>query len=116
MQHPPSSVGKALGMLALVFFSGFATGLLTSNVLAPGDTDSFRIEATMQDLSGQLGLNPSQMEQIRVILDDVILQEADLLGELHWNQLEARRRIANHLTAEQNEVFEGIIQSTLESR
>ncbi len=114
--HPASSVAKALGILALVFFSGFATGLLTSNLMSPGRADDFRIEATLEDLADQLRLNPSQMEQVRVILDDVIMQEADLLGELQWNQLEARRRISNHLTAEQNEIFEEIIQASLEGR
>ena len=109
MQHLPSaSVGKAIGIFALVFFSGFATGLLSSNLMESFSSDSgeqFRIEATLQDLSGRLSLNPSQTEQIRVVLDDVIMEEAELLSELKWNQLEARQRIIQYLTPEQTQRF-----------
>ncbi len=118
-QFSVSSVGKALGILALVFFSGFATGLLSSNLLpylSPRPSENLLIEATLAELSGQLGLNPSQLEQIRVILDDVIMEEAELLSELEWNQIEARQRISNYLTAEQNEIFNRIIEASLERR
>lgn len=109
MQHLPSaSVGKAIGIFALVFFSGFASGLLSSNLIesfSPDKGEEFRIEATLQDLSGRLSLNPKQAEQIRVVLDDVIMEEAELLSELKWNQLEARQRIIQYLTPEQTEAF-----------
>ncbi len=109
MQHLPSaSVGKAIGIFALVFFSGFATGLLSSNLIesfSPDRSENLRIEATLQDLSGSLSLNPSQAEQIRVVLDDVIMEEAELLSELKWNQLEARQRIIQYLTPEQTQLF-----------
>ena len=107
------SVGKAAGVLAVVFFAGFATGLLSSSLVdafAEERSTEFRIEATLQDLAGELGLNPSQMEQIRAILDDVIMQEAELLGELKWNQLEAHQRITQYLTPEQSERFNKIIE------
>ena len=107
------SVGKAVGVLAVVFFSGFATGLLSSNLIeafAEERSTEFRIEATLQDLAEELSLNPSQMEQIRAILDDVIMQEAELLGELKWNQLEAHQRITQYLTPEQNQLFNDLIQ------
>ncbi len=107
------STGKAVFVFALVFFSGFATGLLSSNLLeafGPDRSRQFRIDATLQDLSDHLALDPSQAEQVRVILDDVIMEEAELLSELKWNQLEARERIAMYLTPEQNRVFNEMIQ------
>ncbi len=102
-----------------MFFSGFVTGLLTSNMLLTPSSEqprSYLTDATLNDLADRLGLNPSQMEEIRVILDDVIMEEAELLSELEWNQSEARRRISNHLTTEQNEIFNEIIAARLEAR
>ena len=107
------SVGKAIGVLAVIFFSGVATGLLSSNLIESFTEDrstQFRIEATLQDLAEELALNPSQMEQIRAILDDVIMQEAELLGELKWNQHEAHQRITKFLTPEQNQLFNQLIR------
>lgn len=113
MQHPSASVGKAIGIFALVFFSGFATGLLSSNLMelfSPEKSEQFRIEATLQDLSERLALNPSQAEKIRVVLDDVIMEEAELLSELKWNQLEARQRIIQYLTPDQARRFNEMMQ------
>ena len=112
-KHPSVSVGKAIGIFALVFFSGFATGLLSSNLwdlFLPEKGEQFRIEATLQDLSQQLSLNPSQAEKIRVVLDDVIMEEAELLSELKWNQLEARQRIIKYLTPDQARRFNEMME------
>ncbi len=114
-----SSAGKALGVLTLVFFCGFATGLLSSSLiltLSPEQPRNYLTEATLEELADRLGLNPSQREQIREILDDVIMEEAELLSELEWTQAEARRRISNHLTTEQNEVFNELIAASLDAR
>ena len=118
-QSSPSAVGRAIGVLALVFFCGFATGLLTSNLIEGYSEDrgtQFRIEATLQGLAEELSLNPSQMEQIQAILDDVIMEEAELLGELKWNQLEAHQRITKYLTPEQTRRFSQMIQVAHESQ
>ncbi len=108
-----SSIGKAVGVLALVFFSGFATGLLSSNLIqsyTAVPSTELRLESSLQDLTEHLDLNPSQMEQIREILDDVIIEEADLLSQLKWNQLEARQRITQYLTPEQNHRFNEMVK------
>ena len=114
---PP--VGKLVGVVALVFASGVATGFLANMVL--GDLSAepgteFRIQATLNDLSGELELNPSQMEQIREILDDAIMDEAELLSELKMNQIDARERIAQYLTPEQNQRFDRMLDISAESR
>ena len=115
MAHAPAaSVGKAVGAFALVFVCGFATGLLSSSLiesLTPDRDRQFRIDATLQDLSDRLALNPSQAEQVRQILDDVIMEEAELLSELKWNQLEARERIARYLTPEQTTIFNRMMRA-----
>lgn len=103
-----ASAGKAISVIVLVFLSGVATGYLGFNLvesLSPDRDTEYRIETTLADLSTNLDLNPSQMEQIRVVLDDVIMEEAELLNELKWNQREARERIMQYLTPEQNEQF-----------
>lgn len=114
-------VAKVIGAVALVFFSGFATGFLGERILdtlspSPNQGTEFRIQATLDELSSQLDLNPSQMEQIRVVLDDAIMEEAELLSELKLNQLDARGRIAQYLTPEQNERFDKMLELALENR
>ena len=99
---------KAGGLVALVFCCGVATGYWLAVVRGAPDPEAAperRIEAALDDLAAQLSLNPSQMEQIRVILDDVIMEEAELLSQLLGNQMDARDRIAQHLTPEQNRMF-----------
>lgn len=115
---PSSTLGKAVGVLALVFFSGFATGLLSSNLVESFNavpSTELRLDSTLQDLTEHLDLNPSQMEQIREILDDVIIEEADLLSQLKWNQLEARQRIAQYLTPEQNHRFNEMVKAAFDA-
>ena len=116
---PATSIGKAIGVVALVFFCGFATGFLANNLVGADPARrgmQFRIDASLQDLSADLSLNPSQVEQIRVILDDVIMEEAELLSQLRWNQLEARERIAKYLTPEQNQQFNEMMEVAFESQ
>lgn len=117
----PVPVAKVIGAIALVFLSGFATGFLGERILdtlspAPNQGTEFRIQATLDELSSQLDLNPKQMEQIRVILDDAIMEEAELLSELKLNQLDARGRIAQYLTPEQNQRFDKMLELALETR
>lgn len=119
--HPfaPTSATKAIGLLALVFFSGFATGFLGSTIFGPDPVQhgtQFRIDATLDDLSTELSLNPSQVEQIREILDDVIMEEAELLSQLKWNQFDARQRIVQYLTPEQGKRFNELMQVAFESQ
>ncbi len=116
---PAASVSKAVGVLALVFFCGFATGLLSYNLIGSEPArrgTQFRIDATVQDLTTKLSLNPSQVEQIREILDDVIMEEAELLSQLKWNQFDARERITKCLTPEQSQRFNQMMQVAFKSQ
>lgn len=111
-------VGRVTGVLALVFVAGFATGLLSSNFVdffSPAPS-AVRLESSLQDLTERLNLNPGQTEQIRVILDDVIIEEAELLSQLKGNQLEARQRIAQYLTPEQNSRFNEMMKVAFDSQ
>lgn len=111
----PVPVAKVIGAIALVFLSGFATGFLGERMFEslfppPSQGTEFRIQVALDELSSQLDLNPSQMEQIRVVLDDAIMDEAELLNELKLNQLDARGRIAQYLTPEQNRLFDKMLE------
>lgn len=111
--------GRVAGVLTLVFVAGFATGLLSSNFVdffSPAPSAQVRLESSLQDLTESLDLNPGQAEQIRVILDDVIIEEAELLSQLKWNQLEARQRIAQYLTPEQNSRFNDMMKAAFEAQ
>ena len=108
-----------MGLMALVFVCGFVTGYLGKGLFDAGSVEQdtrLRIDATLQDLSNQLSLSPSQMEQIRAILDDVIMEEAELLSELRLNQMSARERISNFLTPEQNRQFVELMERAGDSR
>ena len=110
---------KVVAVVALIFASGLATGLLAYRLVetfAPQRGTEFRIEATMQDLAQRLRLNPSQIEDIQAILDDLIMEEAELLGELKWNQMEAHERILRFLTPDQAERFRSLVQDTEEEQ
>lgn len=113
------SLTKAIGLIGLVFFCGFATGLLAYHLFW-GQSDhqntTFRIDATLENLSTELALSPRQVEQVREVLDDVIMEEAELLSELKWNQVEARERITRYLTPEQNQQFNEMMKVAFESQ
>lgn len=116
-EFPTASVAKAVGVLALVFFCGFATGFLSNSLIGSESAErgtQFRIDATLHDLSTKLSLNPSQVEQIREILDDVIMEEAELLSQLKWNQFDARQRITQYLTPKQSAQFNEMMKAAFE--
>ncbi len=110
-----ASTTKAAAVLALVFVSGFVSGLLTDNLLQTGMMSesalSLRQEPSLEDLSEHLDLNPVQTEQIRIILDDVIIEEADLLSEFQSHREEARVRIIRYLTPEQSKRFDDLMDA-----
>lgn len=110
---------KAIAVMAVIFASGVVTGVLVSRVTDLFEAQrgtQFRIETTMQDLAEHLSLNPSQVEDIHAILDDLIMEEAELLGELKWNQMEAHERIVRYLTPEQARRFSDLIRVSGDAR
>ncbi len=120
MDHLPSrQVGRGVGLILLIFFCGLATGYLGfSLVQATREArgPEFRVDATLNELAGQLDLNPSQMEQIRIILDDAIMEEVELLSELRLNQAAARERISQYLTPEQDQEFNKMLEINVASQ
>ena len=72
------------------------------------------VEATLNDLNGHLQLQPDQVEDVRAVLDDTIMAEADLLNRVKENQIEGRWRIMQFLQPDQQERFAGLIEGQSE--
>ena len=87
---------KALGILAVIFVAGLATGILgtrgydryvekkTANPLE--QQSAVAIERLRRDLS----LDEEQANKVRTILDEYIMMEADLLSQVHTLQQQGR--------------------------
>ncbi len=104
---------KAGAILILVFVLGLTTGVLIPNLMNGGraetDLHAKRVDSTLGDLIEHLGLQPDQIEQVRGVLDEIIMTEADLLTRIKWNQMEGRRRIMQFLEPDQQERFTALI-------
>lgn len=104
---------KALGILAVVFVAGLATGILGLRVydrrLAPSAAQNPVQEQTgvaVERLHRDLDLTAEQAEKLRVILDEHIMLEADLLAQMRALQQQGRTEIMAVLTPEQKAKFE----------
>ncbi len=110
--------GKAGAVLALVFVLGLTSGILStyifSRTVSAEEKIAIRVEATLNDLNGHLQLQPDQVEDVRAVLDDTIMAEADLLNRVKENQIEGRWRIMQFLQPDQQERFAGLIEGQSE--
>lgn len=113
-----SCYGKAGAVLALVFVLGLTSGILSTYLLSDRspneDQHASRVETTLQDLNSHLKLQPEQTEDVRAVLDDMIMTEADLLSQVKSNQMEGRRRIMQYLQPDQQERFASLIDGQAE--
>ncbi len=105
--------GKAVAILILVFVLGLTTGVLATNIMtgvrSETDIHATRVSSTLEDLIEHLSLQPDQIEQVRGVLDDIIMAEADLLNRIKWNQMDGGRRIMQFLKPDQQERFVALI-------
>lgn len=106
---------KAGAILALIFVVGLTTGFLAANLMtgvrAETTPHAVRVDSTLGELIEHLDLQADQIEQVRCILDDTIIAEADLLSQIKWNQMEGRRRIMQFLKPDQQERFTTLMES-----
>lgn len=111
--------GKAFAILSVVFLSGLALGAVGMRAYVlqePTMSDQFETalhspESVMalEKLTEQLQLTEDQQHRIHVILDESIMNEADLLGRLREVQADGRRRILGVLTEEQRTRFDEVL-------
>lgn len=107
-------------MVAAVFVIGVASGALAihlykGQIHAPRaisidyDEDS---HLALEEMSQQLNLNESQRERVQAILDECIMEEADLLMQVRSIQQDGRLRILEVLEPEQKANFDSIFLKT----
>ena len=108
---------KALGILAVIFVAGLATGILgtrgydryvekkTANPLE--QQSAVAIERLRRDLS----LDEEQANKVRTILDEYIMMEADLLSQVHTLQQQGRSEILEVLDPDQRTKFETMLRN-----
>ena len=107
---------KALVVLVLVFLGGGFSGVIGSHAFQDVLKSRFHIDKSvslggtrlveLEYLRDELLLDPNQVQQVQKILDQCIMNEADLLVQLRMNQRSSRRRIFRVLTSEQRQKFE----------
>ena len=108
--------GKALTVLVLVFLGGAASGVIGSHFVDrvavaepdPKTTVALRDPklVALEYLRDELVLDSSQVQQVREILDQCIMHEADLLMRIRVNQNSGRERILKLLNPEQRSKFQ----------
>ncbi|MCB9385649.1 MAG: hypothetical protein H6509_13620 [Bryobacterales bacterium] len=107
---------KALGILAIVFVAGLATGVLGTRAYdrhadaANSDPLQQQVAVAMDRLRGDLNLNDEQAERVQAILDHYIMFEADLLSQVRSLQQQGRKEILEVLDAEQRSKFETMVR------
>ena len=104
---------KALVVLVLVFLGGGLSGVIGSHAFQDTLKSYFHIDKSvslgetrlveLEYLRDELLLDPNQVQQVQKILDQCIMNEADLLVQLRMNQRSSRRRIFRVLNSEQRQ-------------
>ena len=113
---------KALTVLLLVFLGGAASGVIGSQVFyrsvsqpaasAPAAVAETKL-VELESLRDALSLNPTQVRQVREILDQCIMHEADLLMQIRVNQNSSRERILQILSPDQRLKFQSELPASL---
>ncbi|MBI1358533.1 MAG: hypothetical protein GC160_29705 [Acidobacteria bacterium] len=109
--------GKATALLAGVFLAGVLSGGVGMRVWdrtqqADAVIDPIRAESALalERLSNELALNPEQVQQVQIILDEYIMLEADLMSQMRARQQQGRAEILKVLDQQQRSKFEGMFQ------
>ena len=109
-----STHGRAFGFIAAVFVIGVASGALGMHLYEaevrtpPAVAIDYQEDSTaaLDEMAKQLKLNDSQRERVQMILDECIMEEADLLMRVKQIQQSGRVRILEVLEPHQREDFE----------
>ena len=108
--------GKLAGMVAFIFFSGMAMGAFAM-ILAERYWLEPRAQALEQSeqqialdhLSRELQLDEAQMREVEAILDQAIMQHADMIAQFQTNRLYGHDRIMRILNEEQKKRFDQVL-------
>jgi hypothetical protein len=106
--------GRAYGFIAAIFVIGALSGAVGMHVYElkmhtpPAITIDYQEDshAALDEMAKQLKLDDSQRERVQTILDECIMEEADLLMRVKQIQQSGRGRILEVLGPEQRAEFE----------
>jgi hypothetical protein len=111
--------GKICGVLFVVFLCGVAAGAVglrvyqvvlpsaaeTAGALDPAGDPS----AAVEHLRDELKLDDQQFSQVHGVLDECIMQEADMVSRIQALRSEGRERIEQILNEQQRERFRTLL-------
>ena len=108
--------GKLYRMIALIFVSGMLGGAFTMGVadrywLQPQSAMLNEAEKAMavQHFSQELELNPEQAKAIEDILDEFIMQQANLMAEFKNSRTSGHNRLLKILNEDQRKRLEKVL-------
>jgi hypothetical protein len=108
--------GKLAGMVAFIFFSGMAMGGFTMILaerywLQPRQQALEKAEeqVALEHLSTELRLDDLQTRQVEEILDQVIMEHADMMAQFRTNRLHGHDRIMKILNEDQRKRFDQVL-------
>ncbi len=123
--------GKALLILTAVFLAGIASGGVAMHVFEAHRTmasaagsveqtaeDEYRSQSAVavEKLKAELALDEEQTQRVRLILDESIMAEADLLMQMRQIQQKGRDKIIDLLRPEQRSRFQTIFEQVSNSQ
>ena len=112
--------GKIVGVLLVVFVCGMAAGGVGMKAYldhAEPEPEAAGLEATrevMDRLKAELHLNDEQFTEVRGVLDECIMYEADMMSQIESLRSNGRDRIEKILDDEQRETFRTVFLKTSE--
>lgn len=118
MARSDTCTAKAWAILVIVFLGGVASGVLGTRAMtpqrAPGQPANTEIavmdsDTAVEHLVAELNLSQDQTQQVRGILDECIMEEADLLRRIQSIKAEGRERIAKVLDEPQRSKFKAML-------
>ena len=108
--------GKLVGMVTLIFVSGMAVGALTMHLAERHWVDSQRAalsaaekEMAVQHFSQELELNAEQAKAVEDILDEFIMQQANLMAEFNTTRASGHDRILRILNQDQQKRLKKVV-------
>jgi hypothetical protein len=108
--------GKLFGMVAFIFFSGMVVGAFTMNLAErywlkpkPAIMEASEKQVALDHLCRELQLDDSQARAVEDILDEIIMQHADLMAQFQTNRSHVHDRIMSILNEEQKRRFDQVM-------
>ena len=116
MARSESCTAKAWAILLVVFLGGVASGVMVQRAITPATPPdmtgtALQMEPTeaVEHLESELSLTQDQTQQVRGILDECIMQEADLMKQIEMIKTQGRERIAHVLDEPQRTKFQTML-------